>query len=72
MYVLYLARKRHALRMERLFRDRLNPLEKYDSVEMKKLFRFERPNIIQIIEDLRLHIMHPTSRNKALLSDPFF
>ena len=66
MYALYLARERHALRRERLFRGRLNPLEKYDYVEIKRLFRFERPNIIQIVDDLRLHIMHPTSRNKAL------
>ena len=66
MYALYLARERHALRRERLFRDRLNPLDKYDSVEIKKLFRFEMPNINQIVDDLRLHIMHPTSRNKVL------
>ena len=66
MYALYLARERHALRRERLFRDRLNPLEKYDTLEIKKLFRFERQNIIQIVNDLRYHIMHPTSRSKAL------
>ena len=42
---------RRPLRRERLFRDRMNPLEKYDEVEIKALFRFER---------------HTTGRNKAL------
>ena len=55
-----------ALRRERLLRDRLNPLEKYDDVEIKALFRFERHNILQITNDLRLVIEHTTGCNKAL------
>ena len=38
---------RRPLRRERLFRDRMNPLEKYDDVEIKALFRFKRHNITQ-------------------------
>ena len=45
--------QRRALRRERLLRDRMNPLEKYDNVEIKRLFRFERQNILQITNNLR-------------------
>lgn len=58
--------QRRALRRERLLRDRMNPLEKYDNVEIKRLFRFERQNILQITNNLRLVIEHRTGRNKAL------
>ena len=44
----------------------MNPLEKYDSVEIKKLFRFERENIIEIVNVLTPVIQHATGRNKAL------
>ena len=50
------------------FRDRLNPLEKYDEVEIKMLFRFERVKILEITNDLRFVIEHRTGRNKALSS----
>ena len=60
MYALYLAQERHA------FSDRFNPLDKYDSLEIKTLFHFERQNVTQIVNDLMYHIMHLTSRNKAL------
>jgi hypothetical protein len=66
IFVLHFIQQRRALRRERLFRDRLNPLEKYDEVEMKMLFRFERVNILQITNALRLVIEHRTGRNKAL------
>ena len=64
--MLHFIQHRRALRRERLLRDRLNPLEKYDDVEIKALFRFERHNILEITNDLRILIEHPTGRNKAL------
>ena len=57
---------RRPLRRERLFRDRMNPLEKYDEVEIKAPFRFERHNILRITDELRPMIQHTTGRNKAL------
>ena len=58
---------RRPLRHEWLFRDRMNPLEKYDNVEIKALFRFERHNILRIkTDELRPMIQHMTGRNKAL------
>ena len=39
---IYLQRDtRRGLRRERLYQDRLNPLEVYDEVEVKDLFRFQ-------------------------------
>ena len=58
MYALYLARERYALRRERLYRDRMNPLQRYDNVEIKRLFRFERVNISQITNNLQHNIEH--------------
>ena len=46
IFVLNFIQHRRALRRERLFRDQLNPLEKYDEVEIKMLFRFESVNIL--------------------------
>ena len=40
------------LRCECLFRDRLNPLEVYDEVEIKGLFRFQSEHILNITADL--------------------
>ena len=66
MYALYLARERYALRRERLYRDRMNPLQRYDNVEIKRLFRFERVNISQITNNLQHIIEHSSNRNNAL------
>ena len=66
MYALYLARERYALRRERMYRDRMNPLQRYDNVEIKRLFRFERVNISQITNNLQHIIEHSSNRNNAL------
>ena len=66
MYALYLACERYALRRERLYRDRMNPLQRYDNVEIKRLFRFERVNISQITNNLQHIIEHSSNRNNAL------
>ena len=57
---------RRNLRRERVFRDRLNPLEFYDEREVKKLFRFERVHILRIAGELREELQRPTGRNRAL------
>ena len=46
---IYLQRDtRRGLRRERLYQDRLNPLEVYDEVEVKGLFRFQIEHIQNI------------------------
>ena len=55
--MLHFIQHRRALRRERLLRDRLNPLEKYDDVEIKALFRFERQHFT---DHQRFTISHRT------------
>lgn len=57
---------RRALRRERLFRDRLNPLEVYDDVEIKNLFRFQRENILEMTNRLRPQLQRMTGRSQSL------
>ena len=65
--LIYMQRNRgRNLRRERLFRDRLNPLEVYDEVEIKDLFRFRRCNIIAITDAVRPHLQHKNGRGRAL------
>ena len=63
---IYLQRNRRNLRRERLFRDRLNPLEVYDDTEIRSLFRFQRCHIISIVEDVRPHLEVGSGRGRSL------
>lgn len=58
--------RRRALRRERLYRDHSNPLEKYDDSEIKKLFRFERENIHNIVNQLNVSLRRATGRSCSL------
>ena len=50
---IYLQRDtRRGLKRERLYQDRLNPLEVYDEVEVKGLFRFQIEHIQNITAEL--------------------
>ncbi|XP_072163239.1 putative nuclease HARBI1 [Diadema setosum] len=55
-----------ALRRERIFRDRLHPLDAYDDHQLRKLYRFSRAGCIAIINRLAPRIQYPTNRNMAL------
>lgn len=57
---------RRALRRERLFRDKQNPLEFYTDGEIRNLFRFNRGNMVKIINDLRREIQNETGRSYSL------
>jgi hypothetical protein len=53
LITIYLHNEERSLRRERLFRDRLNPLEVYDYVEIRRLFRFQRENVYNIVGQLK-------------------
>ncbi len=57
---------RRGLRRERLVRDRTNPIDFYDDIELKKLFRFERTNIFRLTDTLSNYLSHQTHRGKSL------
>ena len=56
---------RHALRRERLFRDRQNPFELYDDTELHRRYRFTRDGIHFLIENLN-GLESPTARSFAI------
>ena len=57
----------NSLRKQRVFLDRLNPLERIKSDEEIRIrFRFRRPTIYQLDNILRPVIERPTNRSKAL------
>ena len=49
-----------------MYRDRGNPLEVYGEIEIKKLFRFQSPHIIQMTEDVQEHLQRNTGRSRPL------
>lgn len=65
-FLLLLNENRRALRRERVFRDRINPLDKYNDVDMYRKYRFTRLGVIHIIDLIAASLEHPTKRNHAL------
>ena len=57
---------RRAMRRERLVRDRSNPLEVYDDVEILERFRFRRMDIWQMTDMLQYDLEYDTNVNQAL------
>ncbi|XP_050705937.1 putative nuclease HARBI1 [Eriocheir sinensis] len=53
------------LRRERVFRDRLNPLEVSDDL-LLHYYRLPRHEILQLCEEIGPHIHRPTSRTRAI------
>jgi hypothetical protein len=54
------------LRRERLFRDRENPLEVYDDVDLTKKFRFPRVTIEHFVREFSPGLQRATNRNQPL------
>ena len=63
---LLLAQNRRALHRERVFRDRRNPLDAYDDVQLYKKYRFTRLGCLDIINRIEAELRHPTRRNHAI------
>lgn len=49
-----------------MFRDRTNPLDKYDDTDMYVKYRFTRLGVIHLIDLLAPSLEHPTKRNHAI------
>lgn len=59
---------RHRLRNERIFRDRLNPLDTMTDDELISRYRLPRQEIVQLCATLEADLEHETGRNFALPS----
>lgn len=55
-------RARRNLRRNRIFRDRSNPFDKFDDVELFRKFRFRRMDIIAITDSIQDELAHPNRR----------
>ena len=55
------------MRRERICRDKTNPLEIYDDLELIERFRFNRRTILQITKLLQDDLESSTFHNKAIL-----
>ena len=55
-----------ALRRERVFRDRSNPLEIYSDEEIIRKYRLPRELILNLIDELRERLEPKTHRNKSI------
>ncbi len=55
----------NAIRRERIFRDRSHPLE-WSDAKLKNLFRFERRNLMKLIDTLTPSLECPTHRNHSI------
>ena len=62
----YLLLVERAQRRERVFRDRTNPLEIYDDVDLFKKYRFNRAGVMTLIDRLGGQLEHQTRRNHAV------
>ncbi|KAM7301575.1 putative nuclease HARBI1 [Ixodes scapularis] len=54
---------------QRVFRDRLNPLEEFDEDELQERFRFGRAGIVFLADTLRPVLERPTRRSRALSAE---
>ena len=57
---------RNSLRRQRVLRDRLAPLDHFDDFELKKLFRFNRDNLIKLIDSMEAQLRNYTNLSKSL------
>lgn len=53
-------------RRDRIFRDRTNPLEMYDDIEMVRRYRLPREQILNLIDLLAPELDPPTDRSKSI------
>ena len=57
---------RRNLWRNRVFRDRKNPLDMYNDMELYDIFRFHRHDIIRIVDELRDDLEYPDTRQGSL------
>ena len=52
--------------MNRLFRDRLHPLDAYDDIEIVRRYRLSRELILELYDYIGEHLEPQTPRNHAI------
>ena len=60
---------KRSLRRERIFRDITNPLDIYNDIELYERFKFPRQRLLELIDELRPDLEHPTRRQSAIAAE---
>ena len=55
--------------MERILRDRLQPLELYEYVDINKKYKFPCKSALYIIDQFEEHLQHPTDLPYVVLNN---
>ncbi len=55
-----------AIQRERVFRDRMNPLDSFSDKRMHKYYRFTRAGIMHVMDLLTPHLQNDTMRSHAI------
>ena len=63
--MLYICNAR-ALQRERVFRDRMNPLDNYSDKRMHKYYRFTRNGVMRVLDIVTPHLQNKTERSHAI------
>ena len=63
---------RRAIRRERVFRDRTNPLDSLDEQQLYSRYRFRRNELLEMVQEIKPRIEHRTRRNMAISAENQF
>ena len=56
----------NSIQLQRVFRDRLNPLDAYPDAEFIARYRITRPMFMELLDRLETFIVRPTGRSHAI------
>ena len=62
----YYYHHRNTINRERRIQDKINPLEKFNDVEVKSLLRFEKHNVLRLCKELNEALSNETKKGAAL------
>lgn len=53
MFLMQMVETRRAIRRERVFRDRTNPLDSLDDLQLYSRYRFHRNEVLEMVQKIR-------------------
>lgn len=53
MFLMQMMESRHTIRRERVFRDRTNPLDSLDDLQLYSQYRFRRNELLEMVQEIR-------------------
>ena len=56
----------HAMRRERIFRDRINPVERYDDEDFVSRYRLPKALVLDVVDSIKPDIERPTKRSGSV------